>query len=95
MDEVPRWFAGVKLNLSENLLLFRRGIGSSSSMQGKEGKEGKKIAITEVREGGTEIRDISRGQLRGSIGELASAMRAQGVKRETGSRLLQAPHWIH
>lgn len=78
MDEIPRWFEGVKLNFAENLL-FVRGPGSASSTQGKEGKEDLKIAITEVREGGKEIRDISWGQLRQGVGRLASAMRVHGV----------------
>jgi len=43
------------------------------------GKEDAKIAVTEVREGSTEIRDVSWGQLRKEVGELASAMKAHGV----------------
>ena len=42
-------------------------------------KEGSKIALTEVREGVTEIRDVSWGQLRTEAGELAAAMREHGV----------------
>lgn len=40
-----------------------------------------KIAVTEVREGASEIRDITWGELRRQTGELAAALAGRGVKR--------------
>jgi acetoacetyl-CoA synthetase len=37
--------------------------------------------LTEVREGATEIRDVSWGQLRREVAELAAAMRIHGVRK--------------
>jgi len=70
----------VHLNFVENLL-YTRAPGSSTSTRGTIGKEDSKIAVTEVREGATEIRHVSWGQLRREVGELASAMKARGVKK--------------
>ena len=44
------------------------------------------MAFTEVREGATEIRDVTWGQLRKEVAELASAMKAHGVKK--GDRIM-------
>jgi acetoacetyl-CoA synthetase len=79
MDSQPRWFEGVNINFAENLL-YSRGPGSTSSRSTKYKEDGK-IALTEVREGCTEIRDVSWGQLRAEVAELASAMKAHGVKK--------------
>ncbi|TVY13355.1 Acetoacetyl-CoA synthetase [Lachnellula arida] len=78
IDAIPRWFDGVHLSFAENLL-YSRVPGAPSSQRGKRGKEDSKIAITEVREGATEIRDVSWGQLRAEAGQLAAAMKAHGV----------------
>jgi acetoacetyl-CoA synthetase len=80
MDTIPRWFEGLKLNFAENML-FRRNEEAASSTQGVEGKEDSKVAITEIREGGTEVRHITWGQLRKQVGRLANAMRAHGVTK--------------
>jgi acetoacetyl-CoA synthetase len=66
------------LNFAENLL-YSRVPGAPSSQPGKAGKEDDKIALTEVREGATEIRDVSWGQLRKEVAQLASAMKEHGV----------------
>jgi acetoacetyl-CoA synthetase len=68
----------VHLNFAENLL-YSRVPGAATSERGTRGKEDAKIALTEVREGSTEIRDVSWGQLRREVAELASAMKAHGV----------------
>jgi len=68
----------VHMNYAENLL-YSRVPGAPSSQRGKKGKEDSKIAITEVREGATEIRDVTWGQLRAEAGQLAAAMKAHGV----------------
>jgi len=80
IDSIPRWFDGVYLNFAENLL-YSRGPGAPVSQRGTVGKEDGKIALTEVREGATEIRDVSWGQLRREVGQLASAMKEHGVKK--------------
>jgi acetoacetyl-CoA synthetase len=80
IDSIPRWFKGVHLNFAENLL-YSRIPGAPSSKRGTTGKEDDKIALTEVREGYTEIRDVSWGQLRREVGVLASAMKEHGVKK--------------
>jgi acetoacetyl-CoA synthetase len=68
------------MNFAENLL-YSRIPGKPSSERGTIGKEDGKIALTEVREGATEIRNVSWGQLRREVAELASAMRGHGVKK--------------
>ena len=73
MDHIPRWFRGVRLNFAENCLYT--GNGSTT------GKEDDKVALTEVREGCTEIRNVTWGELRRKVGRLASAMRAHGVMK--------------
>jgi len=77
MDAIPRWFRGVRLNFAENVLFSRDADGT----RGTRGKEDAKLALTEVREGGTELRDVSWGALRARVGRLASALRAHGLRR--------------
>lgn len=48
---------------------------------GTVGKEDAKIAITEVREGGSAVRHVSWGHLRLRAGRAAAAMEARGVRR--------------
>jgi len=72
MDHIPRWFCGVRLNFAENILF-------SNTTGGTEGKEDSKVACTEVREGCTEIRNVTWQELRQKVGRLSSAMRARGV----------------
>ena len=79
IDAVPRWFAGVELNFAENLLFpppFRSSSSSSSSSS-----TAATTAVTEVREGGGEVRHVSWGELRTRAGRAAAAMRARGVGR--------------
>ena len=78
IDSIPRWFDGVHMNFAENLL-YSRVPGAPSSQRGRSGKEDNKIALTEVREGATEIRHVSWGQLRKEVAALASAMKEYGV----------------
>lgn len=51
-----------------------------------KGKEDDKIAITEVREGGGEVREVTWRQLRAEAGKMAAAMKARGVKK--GDRIV-------
>lgn len=80
MDTIPSWFEGVYINIAENLL-YTRSEYDQSPKKSTQGKEDCKIAVTEIREGNTEIKDITWGQLRSEVAELASAMRAHGVTR--------------
>jgi acetoacetyl-CoA synthetase len=80
IDSIPRWFDGVHMNSAENLL-YSRVPGAPTSQRGKEGKEDTKIALTEIREGYTEVRNVSWRQLREEVAVLASAMKQHGVKK--------------
>jgi len=80
IDSIPRWFEGVYINFAENLL-YSRDAHDPTSKRGTNGKEDRKIALTEVREGSTEIRDVSWGQLRSEVAELASAMKSHGFRK--------------
>lgn len=69
VSAVPIWFEGVKLNFAENILF---------SKDGNVKREGD-VAVTEIREGGREKREVAWGELRRRAGELARAMRERGV----------------
>ncbi|PKS08126.1 hypothetical protein jhhlp_005401 [Lomentospora prolificans] len=75
----PVWFPGVKVNYAQNVLFT----GDESGRATKRNKEDNKVALTEVREGGDiePKRQITWGQLRERVAELASAMQARGVKK--------------
>jgi acetoacetyl-CoA synthetase len=77
MDSVPKWFEGVRVNFAENVL-FTRGPNGENTL---ENKDDARIVITEVREGATEIKDFTWGELRRRVGLLANAMRARGVRK--------------
>lgn len=84
MDSIPKWFEGIYINIAENLL-HSRSKDNFAAKRGTKGKEDSKIAVTQIREGNTEVQDFTWAQLRSGVGELASAMRAHGVK--TGDRI--------
>ncbi|KAK3327718.1 hypothetical protein B0T19DRAFT_171943 [Cercophora scortea] len=79
IDSIPRWFAGVELNFTENVLFSRGGNGSDPGQRTTAGKEDAKVAVTEVREGGSAVRDVTYGELRRRAAQLARAMAAHGV----------------
>ncbi|KAI8961573.1 acetoacetyl-coenzyme A synthetase [Daldinia sp. FL1419] len=85
IDAIPRWFEGIHLNWAENLLWSRRP-QDPTDHHGKVGKEDTKIALTEVREGVSEIRHITWVTLRKLAALYASALHAGGVKR--GDRIV-------
>lgn len=85
IDSVPRWFEGIELNWAENLL-WSRTPGDPQGHHGKIGKEDSRIALTEVREGGSETRNVTYGTLRKLAGLYASALHAGGVRR--GDRIV-------
>lgn len=79
MDSIPKWFQGVKMNFTENILFCGDVQGKSC----KSGKEDDKVACTEVREGSflEPIRQISWRELRERTGRVEQAMKAHGVKK--------------
>lgn len=78
IDSVPRWFSGVRLNWAENIL-YSRGASDAQNHDGVSGKEDDKIAITAIREGNTEKRNVSWSELRRDAARLATALAARGV----------------
>jgi acetoacetyl-CoA synthetase len=79
MEAIPEWFQGTYLNFAENILYSASS--SSPSIRTTQHKEDSKIALTEIREGNTEIRHLSWGDLRRRVGLLANAFRAKGLKK--------------
>ncbi|KAG7128920.1 Acetoacetyl-CoA synthetase like protein [Verticillium longisporum] len=80
IDAVPVWFPGVYLNFAENLL-YTRTSADPKDHRGTKDKEDGKIALTEVREGNSAVRDVTWAELRREAGRLASAMKARGVTK--------------
>jgi acetoacetyl-CoA synthetase len=81
IDAVPRWFEGVRLNFAENVLFSRPSSSSSPGEQGTQFKADGRVAVTEIREGGSDTRHVSWGELRQKAGRLAAAMAAAGVAK--------------
>ena len=79
MDAIPQWFQGTHLNFAENILYSASS--SDPSTRSTQHKEDSKIALTEIREGNTEVRHLSWGDLRRRVGLLANAFRAKGLKK--------------
>ncbi|KAH6626286.1 hypothetical protein B0J18DRAFT_136610 [Chaetomium sp. MPI-SDFR-AT-0129] len=84
IDAIPRWFEGVHLNFAENLLYT--AADNDTAARSTRHKEDDKVAITEVREGGSSTRKVTYGELRRLAGEMAKAMKARGV--EKGDRVV-------
>jgi acetoacetyl-CoA synthetase len=80
MDSIPRWFEGVYINIAENLL-YCRNTGGDTFRRGTSGKEDHKTAVTQIREGNTEVEIMTWGKLRSEVGKLTSSMRIHGVKK--------------
>ncbi|KAF2826773.1 acetyl-CoA synthetase-like protein [Ophiobolus disseminans] len=79
MDDIPEWFQGTHLNFAENILYSASS--ADPSTRTTQYKEDSKIALTEIREGNTEVRHLSWGELRRRVGLLANAFRAKGLKK--------------
>ncbi|KAK4622071.1 Acetoacetyl-CoA synthetase [Fulvia fulva] len=79
MDTNPPWFEGVKVNFAENSLLWPDSKDPSKSTTYR--KEDWRVACTEAREGGTEIRQCTWKELRERTAHMSNAMRARGVKK--------------
>jgi acetoacetyl-CoA synthetase len=74
ISAVPKWFEGVELNFAENML-FPAPNGSKARGSKRDGD----VAVTSIREGGEEVRDVTWGELRRRSGRLAAAMKHAGV----------------
>lgn len=86
IDQVPRWFEGVTLSFAENVL-YSRSAADRQGHRSKLHKEDARVAITEVREGGSEVRDCSWAELRSRAAALAAAMyHSKGVRQ--GDRIV-------
>ncbi|KAM3513668.1 hypothetical protein MY11210_002679 [Beauveria gryllotalpidicola] len=97
VDGLPRWFEGVRLNFAENYLYRRRGLEEhgGAGTRGTRDKEDGKVALVEVREGGSggggeeekeKERAVTWRELRRDAGRLAAAMEARGVRK--GDRIV-------
>jgi acetoacetyl-CoA synthetase len=79
MDSIPHWFEGTNLNFAENILFSSSS--TDPSVRTTRDKDDLKIALTEIREGNTEVRHLTWGELRKRVAELANAFRAKGLKK--------------
>ncbi|KAH7318443.1 hypothetical protein B0I35DRAFT_409335 [Stachybotrys elegans] len=80
ISELPRWFEGISLNFTENFL-WSRSAQDAPGARMTRFKEDGKIAVTEVREGNTEVKHMTWARLRREVEELASAMHERGVRK--------------
>jgi acetoacetyl-CoA synthetase len=79
MTSIPHWFHGTYLNFAENILYTASP--SNPAQRTTTHKDDAKIALTEIREGNTEVRHLSWADLRRRVGLLANAFRAKGLKK--------------
>ncbi|CAF3486207.1 unnamed protein product [Fusarium graminearum] len=78
ITKLPTWFPGIRLNFAENLLWTQGNtLGERSTLH----KEDDKIAITEVREGNSSVKNVTWGELRQRVGRTASALKQRGMKK--------------
>lgn len=79
IDSIPTWFDGVRTNFAENVLYWPDPQDPSKACTFR--KDNDAIAVTEVREGCTEIQHYTWKEIRERVGLLANAMRARGIGR--------------
>ncbi|RDA92354.1 hypothetical protein CP533_4393 [Ophiocordyceps camponoti-saundersi (nom. inval.)] len=84
ISSLPAWFKGLKLNVAENFLWNRAP--HDCTVRSTHVKVDDKVALTEVREGNTDVVHVTFGQLRQRVARLASAMKAAGVSE--GDRIV-------
>jgi len=77
MQNNPRWFDGTTLNFAENIL-FSAAL-EDASIRTTINKADNKIALTQIREGNTEVEHLTWCELRRRVGLLANSLRARGV----------------
>ncbi|RYC94966.1 hypothetical protein BFJ63_vAg2412 [Fusarium oxysporum f. sp. narcissi] len=80
ITKLPAWFPGIRINYAENLL-WTGAIGGAPGERSTLHKEDDTIAITEVREGNSSVKNVTWGELRRRVGELASALKQRGVQK--------------
>ncbi|KAI1332051.1 acetoacetate-CoA ligase [Xylariaceae sp. FL0255] len=80
IDSIPRWFEGVRLNWAENIL-WTRSSTDAPGHRGKVGKEDDKIALTEVREGVSDVQHVTWSTLRRLTAVYTAALYEGGVRR--------------
>ena len=85
INELPRWFQGVRLNWAENFL-WTRGPKDDRGARTTRHKEDDKVAMTEIREGISAVTHITWKELRDRVGQMAAALKARGV--EKGDRIV-------
>lgn len=78
INELPKWFEGVRVNWVENFL-WKRGPNDGPGTRGTFNKEDDRIALTEIREGISAVRSITWKQLRDRVGEVAAALKHHGL----------------
>ncbi|KAI6782428.1 acetoacetyl-CoA synthetase [Emericellopsis cladophorae] len=76
ITDLPKWFEGVKVNFAETFLWTT---GASPGERTTTNKEDDRVAVTEIREGNTEVRNHTWADLRRRAGELAGSLKARGV----------------
>ncbi|CAM1508206.1 Fc.00g050540.m01.CDS01 [Cosmosporella sp. VM-42] len=76
ISRLPAWFPGIHLNWAENFLWTR---GAAPGERSTRNKGDDKVAITEVREGNVDIRNVTWGELRTRVEKLAGALVSRGV----------------
>lgn len=80
ISQLPEWFPGIRVNWAENFL-WTRPSGGAPGQRSTLHKEDDKVAITEVREGNREVKNVTWGELRTKVERLAGALAARGVKK--------------
>ncbi|PHH60651.1 hypothetical protein CDD81_1372 [Ophiocordyceps australis] len=79
MTQLPRWFEGIQVNWAENMLWSRAPGNGDVGQRSTVGKEEEETAVTEVREGNSEVAQVTWGELRRRAARLAAAMQMSGV----------------
>lgn len=80
IDSVPTWFEGARLNFAENMLFSTTPSSTGHPKITTTDKEDTKIALTQMREGGSEpSSNVTWGQLRKMTGRMVQALKAAGV----------------
>ncbi|KAF4502068.1 acetoacetate- ligase [Fusarium agapanthi] len=80
ITKLPTWFPGIRINYAENLL-WTGTVGGAPGERSTLHKEDDTIAITEVREGNSSMKNVTWGELRRRVGKLAGALKQRGVKK--------------
>ncbi|CCT67101.1 related to acetoacetyl-CoA synthetase [Fusarium fujikuroi IMI 58289] len=80
ITKLPTWFPGIRINYAENLL-WTGAVGGAPGERSTLHKEDDTVAITEVREGNSSVKNVTWGELRRRVGKLAGALKQRGVRK--------------